>query len=184
MRPSVRVVCLSRLSASPPTVYIDYNTYQLSHVHVYIAPSWWWATSKPEIFRGLNKLKIECIRLVSLHAYFEMRGQQNIKLVLPSFYWGKNIQDYLNLSVVRNSFPFLVWFCDEIITHEWNCQCPHSSVKEVCLCVSLIWNLNVSSSYPHCFMSLLPSLNICMRRWHMSAHVALNVNVTGQRKNT
>jgi hypothetical protein len=29
-----------------------YNTYQLSHI--YIAASWWWATSKPETCRGVS----------------------------------------------------------------------------------------------------------------------------------
>jgi hypothetical protein len=57
-----------------------YNTYQLSHI--YIVTSWWWATSKPETCRSIVIEQTEdkqWISLVSLHAYFEMHGQQNIK---------------------------------------------------------------------------------------------------------
>jgi hypothetical protein len=62
------------------TMYICDNTYQLSHI--YIVTSWWWDTSKPETCRSIVTEQTEdkyCIRLVSLHVYVEMHGQQNTK---------------------------------------------------------------------------------------------------------
>jgi hypothetical protein len=85
-----------------------YNMYQLSHI--YIATSWWWATSKPKTCRGIVTEQTEdeqCIMLVSLHTYIEMRGQQNIQNTVLSL----NSFPHNNIHTISlDTLSALTWF--------------------------------------------------------------------------